>query len=140
MATRRRATGLVVLATALVLAVAACGGGGGGGQSTKASGGGGGGSTGGGKLVKISMTEFKFAPSKLTLNGSGTYTFQAKNAGTTQHAIEIDGNGIDKSSDVVGPGQTATLTLQLKPGTYEFFCPVDSHRENGMQGKLTVSG
>jgi uncharacterized cupredoxin-like copper-binding protein len=131
-------TRLIVVTAALVaaLALAACGGGGGG----TTNGSGGGGSTGGGTAVKLSMTEFKFAPSTVTLNGAGTYTFQAKNDGTMQHGLEIEGNGVEKSSSIVGPGQTATLTVDLKSGEYEFYCPVDSHRQQGMEGKLTVSG
>jgi uncharacterized cupredoxin-like copper-binding protein len=28
--------------------------------------------------------------------------------------------------------------VNLKPGTYEFYCPVDSHKAQGMKGTLTV--
>ena len=30
-------------------------------------------------------------------------------------------------------------TRRLKPGTYEFYCPVPGHRALGMKGKLIVS-
>ena len=33
---------------------------------------------------------------------------------------------------------TKTLTLNLKPGTYVFYCSVPGHRAAGMEGKLTV--
>jgi uncharacterized cupredoxin-like copper-binding protein len=33
----------------------------------------------------------------------------------------------------------ASVTADLKPGTYDFYCPVDGHRQAGMAGKLTVS-
>ena len=38
----------------------------------------------------------------------------------------------------VATGQTATVSATLKPGTYAFYCPVDGHRQAGMQGTLTV--
>jgi uncharacterized cupredoxin-like copper-binding protein len=35
-------------------------------------------------------------------------------------------------------GGTKTLNLNLKPGTYVFYCSVPGHRAAGMEGKLTV--
>ncbi|HEY8303498.1 MAG TPA: plastocyanin/azurin family copper-binding protein [Solirubrobacteraceae bacterium] len=35
-------------------------------------------------------------------------------------------------------GGSKTLTLNLKPGTYTFYCSVPGHRAAGMEGKLTV--
>ena len=35
-------------------------------------------------------------------------------------------------------GSSKTLTLNLKPGTYKFFCSVPGHRAAGMEGTLTV--
>ncbi len=35
-------------------------------------------------------------------------------------------------------GGSKTLTLNLKPGTYKFFCSVPGHRMGGMEGTLTV--
>jgi len=36
-------------------------------------------------------------------------------------------------------GGSKTLTLNLKPGTYTFYCSVPGHRQAGMEGTLTVS-
>jgi plastocyanin len=35
-------------------------------------------------------------------------------------------------------GGSKTLSLDLKPGTYKFFCSVPGHRMAGMEGTLTV--
>ncbi len=35
-------------------------------------------------------------------------------------------------------GGTKTLSLNLKAGTYKFFCSVPGHRQAGMEGTLTV--
>jgi plastocyanin len=36
-------------------------------------------------------------------------------------------------------GGSKTLTLDLKAGTYKFFCSVPGHRMAGMEGTLTVN-
>jgi plastocyanin len=35
-------------------------------------------------------------------------------------------------------GESKTLSLTLKPGTYKFYCTVPGHRAAGMEGTLTV--
>jgi uncharacterized cupredoxin-like copper-binding protein len=62
------------------------------------------------------------------------------NPSGTPHSIAVEGNGVDKDSpqSSVGQGQTATVTATLKAGTYEFYCPVDGHKQAGMKGTLVV--
>ena len=40
-------------------------------------------------------------------------------------------------SDTIS-GSTTSVSENLKPGKYTFFCSVDSHRQAGMEGTLTV--
>jgi plastocyanin len=68
----------------------------------------------------------------------GKVTLDSKNDATIGHDIAIEGNGVSAHGKVVQDGGTSTLTANLKPGTYTFFCSVPGHREGGMQGKLVV--
>lgn len=72
---------------------------------------------------------------------SGTVTLVMDNPKTTgqQHAIAVEGNGVDKDGPTVGPGQTSTVTATLNPGKYTFYCPVPGHKAAGMKGTLTIT-
>ncbi len=41
-------------------------------------------------------------------------------------------------TDVVEPGQSVDLRVNLEAGNYEIYCPVDGHRQQGQEGTLTV--
>ena len=88
--------------------------------------------------VSIVATEFKFTPANLDVK-AGQATFKLRNDGAAPHALEVDGNGIEKSSQVIQGGQTTELKVALKPGRYEIYCPVGNHRDMGMEGTLTVT-
>lgn len=88
----------------------------------------------------ISMTDFAFSPASVTIDAPGTYTFEATNDGSAEHALEIEGNGVEEETETVGPGDSSSLTVDLEAGTYEMYCPVGNHRELGMEGTVTVSG
>jgi uncharacterized cupredoxin-like copper-binding protein len=89
--------------------------------------------------VNAKLSEWKVDLSVGTL-GAGPVTFTVTNDGTIPHAFEIEGKGIEEKTAVIQPGATATLTLTLKPGTYEAYCPVgaDSHKMLGMLTHLVV--
>ena len=100
------------------------------------------------KTIVIKETEFKLSPSSVTLSKPGTYKFKTENKGTTQHSLEIEGKGVkSKGSDegeaeleqALNPGQSGVLTVTFqKPGTYEMYCPVDGHEQEGMKGEVVV--
>jgi uncharacterized cupredoxin-like copper-binding protein len=47
-------------------------------------------------------------------------------------------DGAEGVSDTIQDGGTATLTVDLPAGTYEYYCDVPGHRQAGMIGTLTV--
>jgi plastocyanin len=100
-----------------------------------ASGGGGG---GGQKLALAADPGGALSFDKKTLDAkAGKVTIAFKNASSTPHAVEIEGKGVEAKSQVV-TGGSSTVSATLKPGTYDFYCPVDGHRAAGMAGKLVV--
>jgi uncharacterized cupredoxin-like copper-binding protein len=100
--------------------------------------GGGGGASAGGATLTETATDFKFSQPKATAK-SGPVTVKMVNKGQTAHSINVEGNGLEeKRAGTVGPGQTTSLKVNLKPGKYEFYCPVDGHKQLGMKGEITV--
>jgi len=102
-------------------------------ESTTASGGG-----GASGPVDISETEFALDPSDPTV-AAGEVTLTATNDGSIQHNLEIEGNGVEEVTDTLDPGDSGDLKVNLKPGTYEIYCSIDSHRDQGMEGTVTVN-
>jgi plastocyanin len=101
------------------------------------SGGGGGGAASSLKLTADPGGALKFNTTTLSAK-AGKVTVTMDNASQTPHAVEIEGNGVEKKTDTV-TGGSAKVTVDLKPGKYEFYCPVDGHKAAGMKGTLTVS-
>jgi plastocyanin len=91
--------------------------------------------------VTAKLSEWKVELSEATI-AAGPVTFTISNAGSIPHGFEVEGEGIEQETKVIQPGTTAMLTLTLKPGTYEVYCPVgeDSHKKLGMETHLKVVG
>ena len=98
--------------------------------------------SGGGQPVSLSADPngaLKFTQTSLAAK-TGKVSLQMSNPSSSgiQHGIAVEGNGVDQDGPIVQPGGTSTLSVNLKPGKYEFYCPFDSHKQQGMTGTLTV--
>jgi len=64
-------------------------------------------------------------------------TIQVVNAGLGQHDFTVDALGI--AEELSAEPVTITIPDDAEPGTYEFYCSVPGHKEQGMVGTLTVT-
>jgi plastocyanin len=141
---RRMTWILVLLLSAGALLAAGCGDdedeGGNGGASTpeateEAAGGGG----GGGEALTLTADpggDISWEPGELSA-AAGSVTITLVNDSDVPHAVEVEGNGVEEESETITGGETE-LTVDLEAGEYTFYCPVGQHRQNGMEGTLTV--
>jgi plastocyanin len=103
---------------------------------SNSSGGGGGGGASTVKLTADPGGALKFDKTSLSAK-AGKVTVVMDNPSQTPHAVEVEGKGVEEETKTLTQG-TAKVTVDLKPGKYEFYCPVDGHRQAGMEGTLTV--
>jgi uncharacterized cupredoxin-like copper-binding protein len=83
--------------------------------------------------------DLKFNKKKLSASaGKVTIVMHNPSTSMTKHGIGVEGKGVDKDGKVVKPGKTSSITVTLKPGKYEYYCPVHAHKLAGMTGTLTV--
>ena len=108
-----------------------------GGGTKNANKGGGGGKSTNLQLAADSSGQLKFDKKSLSAK-AGNVTITMDNPSAVPHAIAVEGSGIDKKGQTVQMNGKSTVTASLKPGKYTFYCPVDGHRQAGMQGTLTV--
>lgn len=124
-----RVKGVVgITALLAVFALGACGGGGGGGNDTTEK-------AGESTTLSVNAKEFSFDNTSLTAN-AGSVEIALKNTGVVEHDFSIEGSDFIVHAKA---GASATGRTSLTAGTYTYFCSVPGHRQQGMQGTLTVA-
>jgi plastocyanin len=88
--------------------------------------------------------QLAYATSKATAS-AGPVTIEMPNMSGVSHniAIETGEGGASAKGTKLGASSfvskgTATVSVNLKPGTYTFFCEAPGHRAAGMYGTITV--
>jgi uncharacterized cupredoxin-like copper-binding protein len=71
---------------------------------------------------------------------AGSYTFEVVNEGSATHDFVVERDGSDVAgTETIAPGASTTLTVDLEPGEYVFYCSVGNHRAMGMEVTVTVT-
>jgi plastocyanin len=124
---------LPALLAASLLFLASCGGGGGGGggsgyQSPK------GPVT---ETIQIDAQNFSFTPKNATAK-AGIAKLELLGKGGI-HTLVFDHAYSGFELEVSGSGDSQSQNIDLKAGTYTFYCSIPGHRAMGMEGTLTVT-
>jgi len=128
----RAATAALAAAALLAFVLAGCGGGGGGssdqgykepaGPSVQ--------------TLTVHAGNFYFKPDKLTAT-PGITTIELVGDGG-DHTFVFDGKFSGFQLEVTGAGDHQSGKVDLKPGKYTFYCNIPGHRQQGMEGTITV--
>src|ERR1041385_2127731 len=86
------------------------------------------------QAVTERMTEFSFSNPTITVNAGQSVHIVLDNAGQFPHSIEFADNAganiTSQPDDALDGGASGTMDVTFtRPGTYDFWCPVDGHRE-----------
>jgi plastocyanin len=97
--------------------------------------------SGGGSTVSFEADpngELAYTTTEATAK-AGQVTIDFKNPQALTHDVAIEDSSGEEvgATELIASGDDST-TVDLKPGTYHFFCTVPGHREAGMEGVLTV--
>jgi plastocyanin len=82
--------------------------------------------------------QLKYNTTSLSAN-AGKVSIDFTNSSPEGHNVTLESSsGAKVGATPTFQGGSKTLTLNLKPGTYKFFCSVPGHRMAGMEGTLVV--
>jgi manganese oxidase len=86
--------------------------------------------------VEIELGDLFIKPAMIHA-AEGSVIFDIHNGGGTEHNFIVEGVG---ATDMIKPGGTAELTVDLAAGDYRVICAVPGHADAGMTAQLMVGG
>lgn len=99
------------------------------------------GSEGGGSSLKLAANpEGQLAYDTKSLSAkAGKVSVDFTNSSSLPHNVTIESSGGEQvGATPTFSGGSKSVSVNLKPGTYKFFCSVPGHRQAGMEGTLTI--
>ena len=89
-----------------------------------------------GSQVSVSMQDFKFVPREIPIAADTDVSIDLSNDGIAIHNFWI--TEVEQGSEMLDPGTSATLSVNLPAGEYRVICQVPGHVDLGMVAKLIV--
>ena len=92
------------------------------------------------QVVQVKLSEWTMGMANLTVKG--VTEFDISNAGKYPHVFtiagKVGGKDVMVSSTLLKAGEKTSMTISLPAGTYNVFCPIPGHAEQGMKSTLTI--
>ena len=89
------------------------------------------------KELTVDSFEFGYDMETITVSEGDTVKITLTNSGSMPHDWVVD--ELNAKTKQIMKGETDTITFVAnKAGSYEFYCSVGKHRQQGMVGKLVV--
>lgn len=90
-------------------------------------------------VITVTAVDFSFSLDQDSVP-AGSYELRLVNDGGASHDLVVERDGDDVAgTDPIGPGEEVTLTVDLEPGEYVFYCSIANHRSMGMEITVTVT-
>jgi hypothetical protein len=86
----------------------------------------------------VRETDYRLNPPNPLVRPAGVIEFFVQNQGTVTHALAVETPHGTVRSDNLSPDATARLKVDLPPGRYTWYCPIDGHKAKGMSGTIRV--
>jgi plastocyanin len=89
--------------------------------------------------AEVALVDYALDVSDSRVPRAGLVAFEATNDGLVRHALAVDGPAGQVRTAPLPPGERATITVRLPPGTYKWYCPLADHERRGMVGRVRVA-
>ncbi|MCC6713481.1 MAG: hypothetical protein IT344_08980 [Candidatus Dadabacteria bacterium] len=90
-------------------------------------------------FVRVKLSEYDMELLNEKPVGPGLTVFEVTNEGEKEHNFVIEGLDVmQRLEENLRPGETRTISVELKPSGYNVYCPVDNHRNMGMASVIRI--
>jgi hypothetical protein len=90
-------------------------------------------------IATVSLVDYALDAGQPRVARAGVIAFEATNDGLVRHALAVDAPAGQVRTRALRPGERATISVRLPPGTYKWYCPIGDHEERGMVGRVRVA-
>jgi uncharacterized cupredoxin-like copper-binding protein len=87
--------------------------------------------------LNVSAVDIAYEETELEGPADTDFTITVTNNGAADHDFVIEDT--DFRTEILGAGETQTITVNLPAGEYTYYCSVPGHRQAGMEGTLIIS-